>query len=185
MRTNPEPLFGPRIITLLEVLCNEHNLPIPRVEWSPRMRRMLGRAVATPPTIRLSAWLSETQAADTLRHELAHFAAGMHRFGRRDEGPHGQTWRNWAARLGARPSAYAPTPPANVPASSIEDYVWGLECPSCGVRFIRRRVLGGIYHKDCGPAPGKLRRAFRDSTDRVAEWVRSGQHETGVVPHGR
>ena len=71
-----EPLRS-AVADLLAALCAEHGLsPLPQLEWSSRMRRALGRAYVDRNMIRLSAWLDEQQAHDTLRHE-----AGPHRCG--------------------------------------------------------------------------------------------------------
>ncbi len=131
---------------------------------------MLGRALYDPPTVRLSAWLDEAQAQDTLRHELAHVAVGHGRRARR-EGPHGATWREWAARLGAAPRAQASGPPAHAPERASGAQAWGLVCAACGERFVRRRVLRGLYHRECGPRGGRLERALRDSVEVVRAWA--------------
>ena len=70
-------------------LCTEHGIdPAPALEWTWRMRRVLGRAYVGEHMIRLSVWLDEDQASDTLRHELAHIAAGVGR-----QAPHGERWQ--------------------------------------------------------------------------------------------
>ena len=169
---------------MLDALCAEHGLPTPRIEWSLRMRRMLGRAGAHPPTLRLSAWLDEAQAVDTMRHELAHLAAGISRPGRRRERPHGARWRAWALRLGAQVRAQAAYPPANAPAPNALAQGWGLECAKCGQRFARRKVLHGLYHKDCGPRAGKLLRVLRDTVERVGSWVEARPAEPAASQRG-
>ena len=153
---------------LLQRLCTEHGIaPVPKLEWSVRMRRLLGRAYVDRGLVRLSAWLSGEQAAATLRHELAHIAVGR---GRRQL-PHGPRWREWAARLGVEPRATARAAPAGAPPRPDTRRYWGLECPGCGVRFARMRVLPGLYHKDCGPAKGALVQVLRDSRDQIAAWA--------------
>jgi predicted SprT family Zn-dependent metalloprotease len=151
----------------LERLCEEHGIaPVPRLEWSKRMRRMLGRAYVDRGMIRLSAWLSETQAMDTLRHELAHIAVGK----TRRHGPHGPAWQEWAVRLGVEPRASARAAPEDAPSRRKGRRYWGLECPGCGLRLARARVLPGLYHRDCGPRKGRLARVLRDSRARVLAW---------------
>ena len=164
------PAFAHRIATQLDALCAEHGLARPHLEWSRRMRRMLGRARYEPASIRLSVWLDEAQAAATLRHELAHIAVGLGSAARR-EGPHGAAWRAWATRLGVEARAHAPRPPAHAPARQHPPRAWGLECASCGARFLRRRVLRGLYHRGCGPRRGLLGRVMRDTVDLVRTWA--------------
>ncbi|MEE8517489.1 MAG: SprT-like domain-containing protein [Dehalococcoidia bacterium] len=155
---------------LLVALCQEHGIaPVPALEWSKRMRHTLGRAFMRDGLIRLSAWLDEQQAENTLRHELAHIAVGA---GRRIQ-PHGTHWRAWAERLGAEPRAAARRAPANAPPSSDSRLHWGLECPSCGIRLVRFRVLRGLYHRGCGPNKGKLVRALRGPHHQVLAWAGS------------
>ncbi len=153
--------------SLLEALCAEHGItPVPVLEWSKRMRRVLGRAYVREDRIRLSAWLDERQVADTLRHELAHIAVGSQR--RR---PHGPGWRAWAARLGAEPRAAARAEPAHAPARSPGRRHVGLECANCGTRFVRLRVLRGLYCAACGPRKGTLVRASEGDRDEMRIWA--------------
>ena len=154
----------------MQSLCATHGIkPTPRLEWSTRMRRLLGRAYPGENTIRLSAWLDETQAQDTLRHEVAHIVAGVRR-----GAPHGRRWREWAVRLGVEPRATARAGPSNAPERTDNRRLWGLECMGCGLRFARMRVLAGLYHRDCGPSRGKLKRVIRDQQSAVLGWVASG-----------
>ena len=158
------------VSALLEHLCLTHEInPSPRLEWSIRMRSLLGRAYPTEHTIRLSAWLDDRQAHDTLRHELAHIAAGVQR-----RSPHGPRWREWAVRLGVEPRATARAGPANAPKRDDHRKFWGLECAGCGLRFARMRVLRGLYHRDCGTRKGKLNRVIRDERSAVHEWIAVG-----------
>ncbi len=152
---------------LLVDLCAEHAIaPAPKLEWSTRMRRMLGRAYMESRIIRLSAWLAHEQALNTLRHELAHIAVGRGR-----HAPHGPKWQEWAVRLGVEPRATARKPPANAkPLPSRRRYS-GLECGNCGVRFARARVIRGLYHKECGSRRGKLRRILQGDREQVFNWV--------------
>lgn len=160
---------------LLERLCAEHGIaPVPQLEWSTRMRRLLGRAYMDRNLLRLSGWLSKAQADDTLRHELAHIAVGP---GWR-RAPHGARWREWASRLGANPRATAHSAPAEAPARSDARRYWGLECPACGVRVARMRVLRGLYHRGCGSRKGKLVRMLRDTREQVLRWAA----EAGAPP---
>lgn len=153
---------------LLDDLCARHEIaPVPRLEWSRRMTSTLGRAFPAQGVIRLSAWLSDAQTEDTLRHELAHIAVtrdSRHR-------PHGAAWRRWAALLGADTRSSAPSPPERAPQESSDAPYWGLECPRCGIRLSRRRVLPGLYHCGCGPRRGKLKKALRASRGDVLAWV--------------
>ena len=165
------PRFASEIEQLLADLCREHGLAAPALEWSVRMRRMLGLTYYAPPVIRLSAWLEEGQARETLRHELAHIAvhASMRR-GSKREPPHGAQWREWVRRLGAEPRALAKSPPAFAP-QSTSARATGLECAGCGARFVRRRVERGLYHTDCGPGKGALRTVLRDEAEAVRRWA--------------
>lgn len=153
--------------SLLEALCAVHGItPVPALEWSTRMRRVLGRAFVRENRIRLSAWLDERQAADTLRHELAHIAVGRSR--RR---PHGPRWRAWAVRLGVEPRAAAKAEPVHAPPRSPGRRHVGLECASCGTRFVRQRVLRGLYCAACGPRKGKLVRTAEGDRETIHTWA--------------
>ena len=170
MVTAPVSPAGPAaaIAGLLAALCAEHGIaPVPKLEWSRRMRRTLGRAFPAERRIRLSAWLDESQTGDTLRHELAHIAVGASRRAR----PHGAQWRSWAARLGAEPRGQARNAPALAPPPSSNVLHWGLECTGCGLRLVRRRVLHGLYHRDCGPKRGTLRRVLHSGHSAVLAWA--------------
>ena len=164
------PSYAAAVAALLDRLCAEHGLAVPRLEWSQRMRRSLGRAFSRPPTIRLSAWLDEEQASATLRHELAHVAVYAQAKKRRKEAPHGPLWREWCERLGASAArATSPHPPANAaPRSAVAT---GLVCDACGQRFVRRRVIRGLYHGDCGPRRGRLCRVLRGDYAEVTRWA--------------
>ena len=170
-----EPLRS-TVADLLAALCAEHGLsPMPQLEWSSRMRRALGRAYVDRNMIRLSAWLDEQQAHDTLRHELAHIAVGRRSWSR----PHGPNWQAWAARLGVEARATARSGPALAPPPSPRRRVWGLECSACGERFTRVRVSRGLYHIGCGPRNGKLVRVVRGAHAAVAEWLGAGRDSAG------
>lgn len=166
MSTPPPAGMRASVERLLDDLCAEHSIPKPRLEWSSRMRVLLGKAYANRRLIRLSAWLDDEQADDTLRHELAHIADGP---ARRD--PHGAGWRAWAVRLGAAPRATSPRPPANRPAGRGNRRYTGLECPGCRARFVRARVLKGLYCRACGPSAGMLERAAEGDRGQMAEWA--------------
>ena len=155
------------VAALLETLCAEHAIaPVPALEWSTRMRRLLGRAFVRENRIRLSAWLDERQAADTLRHELAHMAVG----GSQRRRPHNTRWRTWAARLGAEARATARAEPTHAPPRSARRRHVGLECRNCGTRFVRVRVLRGLYCARCGPRKGTLARAAEGDRDAMLAW---------------
>ncbi len=160
-----------RVALLLEALCVEHAIaPAPSLDWSVRMRRMLGRAYLKQGVIRLSAWLDDEQAAETLRHELAHIAVHQHRRGRGRTAPHGEAWREWAVRLGAVPRATAQRGPALAPQRAQRPHT-GLACPGCGARFVRARVLRGLYCRACGPRWGRLAKALRGPRSEVVAWA--------------
>jgi len=170
---SPRPLVPPdevrrAVAGLLTALCAEHGIfPQPSLEWSTRMRRVLGRAYVHQNFIRLSAWLDEQQANDTLRHELAHIAAGN---GKRQP-PHGLLWREWAVRLGTDPRATSHLAPVNAPERLDSRRYWGLECPGCGYRLARIRVLPGLYHRTCGSRKGTMQRVMRGSKEEAETWV--------------
>ena len=158
------------VAALLTDLCAKHAIPTPKLEWSTRMRRMLGRAYINNGMIRLSAWLAHEQALDTLRHELAHIAVG-----RGHHSPHGPKWQEWAVRLGVEPRATARKPPANADALPNRRGYTGLECRNCGARFARARVIRGLYHRYCGARDGTLLRIVRGDRKQVLNWVSAGK----------
>ncbi len=154
---------------LLIELSAEHRIaPAPRLEWSTRMRSLLGRAYVDRRLIRLSAWLDHDQAHETLRHELAHIAVGPAR-----RSPHGARWREWAVRLGANPRATSERAPVHAPDRLANRRYTGLECPGCKTRFVRARVLAGLYCRACGPRKGMLVRQVRGDRTTVSEWAQS------------
>jgi hypothetical protein len=156
---------------LLVSLCKQHGIaPVPTIEWSTRMRRLLGRAYPSLNLIRMSAWLDDTQAEATMRHELAHIAAGVKR-----QAPHGPVWQAWAVKLGIEPRATSREGPANAPTRTDRRQYWGLECSGCGLRLARMRVLTGLYHRDCGPRRGGLRKVVQGQRDAVLKWVVEGE----------
>lgn len=161
------PLERASVERLLAALCEEHGIsPQPALEWSRRLRRVLGKAYYDRRLIRLSAWLDHEQAQATLRHELAHIAVG------RGPRPHGPRWQAWAVRLGTDPRATSHTGPSLAPEPSPRRTASGLECPGCGLRFVRFRVLRGLYCRACGPKRGMLSRAVRGPYAAVAEWAK-------------
>lgn len=161
------PLERASVERLLAALCEEHGIsPQPALEWSGRLHRVLGKAYYDRRLIRLSAWLDGEQAQATLRHELAHIAVG------RGPRPHGPRWQAWAVRLGADPRATSHMGPSLAPEPSPRRTASGLECPGCGVRIVRFRVLRGLYCRACGPKRGMLRRAVRGPYAAVAEWAK-------------
>ena len=46
-----------------------------------------------------------------------------------------------------------------------------LECPGCGLRLVRQRVLHGLYCKACGPRRGMLVRAGQGARAAMTAWV--------------
>jgi len=182
---NPEEFetMATALYTTLDALCAEHHIaPVPLLEWSPRMRRQLGRAYPSLNVIRLSLWLDEHQANETMRHELAHIASGT-----QHQAPHGPKWQAWAVRLGVSPRATSPIGPTLAP--EVEDYrlYYGLECAGCGVRVARMRVVRGLYHRDCGQQRGTLRKVIRGGREDVLQWVderkeRAGTEQDGPAP---
>ena len=159
------------VTELLAALCHQHGIsPAPSLEWSSRMRVTLGRAYPDRFLIRLSAWLDRSQACETLRHELAHIVAGTGR-GR----PHDGRWQEWAVRLGAVPRARSLAPPALAPPPPPGLY-WGLECSGCGLRIVRKRAPRRLYHVDCGPRRGMLRRMLQADRPALVAWSRDYIH---------
>lgn len=157
-----------RAAQLLRELCIEHRIsPVPRLEWSARMVRSLGRAYPSSNLIRLSTWLSAQQVDDTVRHELAHIAMGS----RNRKTPHGLDWRTWAQKIGAVPKATSLSPPKFAPKATRKIFYWGLTCSNCGVRAMRARNLQNLYHVPCGPKRGKMAKVFRQGREEVAKWM--------------
>ena len=153
---------------LLLRLAEKHRIaPAPRLEWSGRMRRLLGKAYLDRNLIRLSLWLDDEQAHETLRHELAHIAAG------RVRQPHGDKWKRWAERLGANPRATSHRAPEFAPPPSGDRRAAGLECPGCGLRIVRLRAQRNLYCRACGLKRGKIFVAVRGPLPAVREWAQA------------
>ena len=162
------PIERAAVERLLAALCEEHGItPPPALEWSLRLRRALGKAYQHKRLIRLSAWLDGDQAQATLRHELAHIAVG------KGQRPHGAEWKAWAVRLGADPRAtshrgpsLAPEPTPGLRRST------GLECPGCGLRIVRFRVLRGLFCRACGSKRGMFVPKVRGPRAVVEAWAK-------------
>lgn len=170
--------FARKLGNLLVKLCNTYGIsPAPKLKWSKRMKKTLGLAYVPQNTIKLSSWLNQEQAQSTLRHELAHIANGKNRNHR----PHGATWKQWAALLGAPLARSSAHGPANVPNQNVFPSLWGLECPNCGLRLARHRVTKGLFHRACGPKVGHLIRTLKDSSDRVDVWVSEAVFKTETL----
>ena len=161
----PEETREAARLLLLELARKHRITPAPRLEWSGRMRRLLGRAYLDRNLIRLSIWLDGEQAMETLRHELAHIAAG------RVRQPHGDKWKRWAERLGANPRATSHRAPEFAPPPSPDRRAVGLECPGCGLRIVRLRAQRNLYCRACGPKRGMLSPAARGPMALVREWA--------------
>lgn len=160
---------------LLGALAAKHRIaPAPRLEWSGRMRRLLGKAYVDRNLIRLSIWLDDGQAHETLRHELAHIAAG------RVRQPHGDKWKRWAERLGANPRATSHRAPEFAPPPSGDRRAAGLECPGCGLRFVRLRAQRNLHCRTCGPKRGKIFLAVRGPLPAVREWAQAGKQTSAT-----
>ena len=170
--------FARKLENLLVKLCNTYGIsPAPKLKWSKRMKKTLGLAYVPQNTIKLSSWLNQEQAQSTLRHELAHIATGK----TRNHRPHGATWKQWAALLGAPLARSSAHGPANVPNQNVFPSLWGLECPNCGLRLARHRVTKGLFHRACGPKAGHLIRTLKDSSDRVDVWVSEAIFKTETL----
>ncbi len=160
---------------LLGQLAAKHRIaPAPRLEWSGRMRRLLGKAYVDRNLIRLSLWLDDEQAHETLRHELAHIAAG------RVRQPHGDKWKRWAERLGANPRATSHRAPEFAPPPSGDRRAAGLECPGCGLRFVRLRAQRNLHCRTCGPKRGKIVLAVRGPLPAVRDWAQAGKQPSAT-----
>ena len=167
------PEFGNRIYSKLQSICITFNFPLPSVEWSSNMTYTLGKAFTDPPRIRLSSWLSEVQALETLKHELAHLAVHFDSENHKDS-PHGKKWKLWAVKLGAIPKARSPIPPANLCIMPATFVVTGLACTKCGERFLRQRIRKNLYHKPCGAKAGELKSIIKGPYHEVKIWMKSG-----------
>ena len=154
-------------LLLLELAKKHRIIPTPRLEWSSRMRRLLGQAYLERNLIRLSSWLDDEQAHETLRHELAHIAAGPIR------PPHGDKWKRWAKQLGANPRATSHRAPEFAP-QTVNRRAAGLQCPGCGLRFVRLRARRNLYCSACGSARGRLYLAVRGPLSAVQAWAGTG-----------
>ena len=152
-------------LLLLELAKKHRIIPAPRLEWSGRMRRLLGKAYLDRNLIRLSLWLDDEQARETLRHELAHIGAG------RVRQPHGDKWKRWAERLGANPRATSHRAPELAPPPSADRRAAGLQCPGCGLRIVRLRAQRNLYCRACGAKRGKIFLAMRGPLSAVREWA--------------
>ena len=161
----PEDIREAARLLLLQLAAKHRIAPPPRLEWSGRMRRLLGRAYLDRNLIRLSIWLDAEQAMETLRHELAHIAAG------RVRQPHGDKWKRWAERLGADPRATSHRAPEFAPPPSPDRRAVGLECPGCGLRIVRLRAQRNLYCRACGAKRGRLFLAMRGPMASIREWA--------------
>ena len=152
---------------LVKTLCLQHQIsPVPKVEWSKRLKKVLGKANINTRTIKLSSWLNFDQADETLRHELAHIALS-----RNLPKPHGPEWKQMALQLGAKPRATSPSPPANVHFSKSVKILKGLECPSGSVRLTRHVVKHRLYCKACGPKNGILIKKISGTHHELMNWL--------------
>ena len=164
------PAHEQLIQSALQTICFEFNFPVPSLEWSKSMTYTLGKAFIDPPRIRLSFWLNEEQAMETLRHELAHLA--VHYEPKTIKySAHGAMWKNWAARLGAIPKARSSEPPANLYKLPETYVVLGLVCSNCGEKFLRRRLKKDLYHTPCGTDSGKLNLVTRGTYRDIKNWI--------------
>ncbi|MBO39559.1 MAG: hypothetical protein CMM75_10345 [Rhodospirillaceae bacterium] len=152
---------------LLKSLCEQNEIsPVPHIEWSSRLKRVLGKAYKTGRIIRLSSWLSEDQAEETLRHELAHIVIEG-----KPSRPHGSEWKNWAKKLGAKPRATSASPPKYAPRQKNSRIYKGLECPSCKIRFIRFILRNQLYCRACGPRKGGLIQTVSGTHFELTNWA--------------
>lgn len=87
---------------VINVLCEEHDLPHLTMVLNGRLGKVLGRALLHKNIIEINPLILRTSALDdTLRHEIAHF----YDFYKNGNIGHSDTWKAAAELLGARPIA--------------------------------------------------------------------------------
>lgn len=138
-----------RALALARSLLAAEGLSNWTVVLNQRMTSRFGLCKYHRKEIHLATWLVQeapwSEVEDTIRHEVAHAAAGH---------PHGhdQVWMNAARRLGARPQRCGPGPvwKQHAPAAR-RPAKWIVTCDTCGQRFMRRRRdRGRMLHGRCG-----------------------------------
>jgi SprT protein len=127
------------------------------IEWSPRLRRSLGRAFPDHDLVRLSpALLSapRSRLLETLCHELAHLAVRrLHGYHRR---PHGPEWSRLVRAAGFPPHAQARGMETGPPRLRATRYLH--RCEVCHARRVARRPVRRWRCAECVAAglDGKL-----------------------------
>lgn len=127
-----------------------------RLEWSPRLRRSLGRVAIDAKTVRLNPLLKDASVEllrEVLCHELAHLVvAWRHGASAR---PHGPEWRALMEKAGWTPRVRIPWPlaPPRPQRTTFEH-----RCPVCQRRWRAKRAMRSWRCPDCLSAglPGTL-----------------------------
>lgn len=108
-----------------------------------------------PHAIQLSIYwmevMREEQWMDVVLHEVAHFLAGKDE---RDKASwHGQEWKWWARRVGARPQrCFDFTPEQKRQVLELSPPKYTATCPACGFTHgFRRKVKNPYSCPDCNP----------------------------------
>ena len=179
-----------RTRALMDALGTKHaGRPLADLGWTfrrDRARRRLGlctwqRAGKPVKTISLSRPLADALGwpvmEDVARHEIAHALD----YETRGRSAHDATWKAWARRCGADPTAAydGPLPPDT--ASRL-----AAACPACGYeRAFHRMPTRAYLCPTCARAPVPARVFLRITERATGRVVREGGEEAGPAPAAR
>lgn len=115
-----------------------------RIEFSPRLRRSLGRCLPVQGVIRLHVGLREVQRSvlrEVICHEAAHVATWILHEGRSRS--HSQQWRNLMVRAGYEPRARWVDGPLSeaLKRHNKPSKLYDHRCPICGAHWVAKRSV--------------------------------------------